>query len=281
MKPSSSEKTTFSNKMEQRAVIQFCVDIGKMPNEAHKFIKQSVTHSNVSRSLVFKWHKRFSDGRGSLMDNKRERRPSFKTSDVVKNEVCDVIDGDRRLTVCEVADKCAISKTTVHEILVQELHMNHICARWVPRMLSEENMTNRTEASRQFLRKISQSRIGFLDRIITTDETWFHYYVPETKQQSSQWKNVDSPRSKIDLLEFQCLKHPPYSPDLAPTDFAVFPYIKSFLRGMRFDNLSELRQAVMNVIFHMKTDQFVQIFYDWVRRHKKCVELKGDYVEKS
>jgi hypothetical protein len=37
----------------------------------------------------------------------------------------------------------------------------------------------------------------------------------------------------------------------------------------------------MNVIFHMKTDQFVQIFDDWVRRHKQCVELKGDYVEKS
>ena len=54
---------------------------------------------------------------------------------------------------------------------------------------------------------------------------------------------------EIDLLEFQCLKHPPYSPDLAPMDFAVFLYIKSFLRGMRFDNLSELRQAVTNVIF--------------------------------
>jgi histone-lysine N-methyltransferase SETMAR len=262
MIPSSSEKTTFSKKVEQRAVIKFGVDIGKTPTETHKFIKRPVTHSNVSRSLVFKWHNRFSDGIGSLIDDKREGRPSFKTSDVVKNEVRDVIDGDRRLTVREVVDKCVISKTTVHEILVQELHMNRICARWVPRMLSEENMTNRTEASRQFLRKFSQSGIGFLDRIITTDEAWFHYYDPETKQQSSQWKNVDSPRSKIDLLEFQCLKHPLYSPDLAPMDFAVFPYIKSFLRGMRFDNLSELRQAVMNVIFHMKTDQFVQIFND-------------------
>jgi hypothetical protein len=35
------------------------------------------------------------------------------TSDVVKNEVCDVIDGDRRLTVREVADKCVISKSIV------------------------------------------------------------------------------------------------------------------------------------------------------------------------
>jgi hypothetical protein len=136
-------------------------------------------------------------------------------------------------------------------------------------MLSEENMTNRTEASRQFLRKFSQSRIGFLDRIITTDETWFHYYDPETKQQSSQWKNVDSPRTKKAKVTKSFGKNM-YS-----------PYIKSFLRGMRFDNLSELRQAVMNVIFHMKTDQFVQIFDDWVRRHKICVELKGDYVEKS
>jgi hypothetical protein len=51
MKPSSSEKTTFSNKVEQRAVIKLCVDIGKTPTETHKFIKQSVTHSNVSRSL--------------------------------------------------------------------------------------------------------------------------------------------------------------------------------------------------------------------------------------
>ena len=177
MQPSPSEKTTFSNKVEQRAVIKLCVDIGKTPTETHKFIKRSVTHS------VFKWHKRFSDCRCSLMDDKREGKPSFKTSDVVKNEVRDVIDGHRRLTVREVADKFVISKTTVHEIVVQELHMNRIFARRVPIMLSEENMTNRTEASRQFLRKFSQSGIGFLDRIITTDETWFHYYDQETKQQ--------------------------------------------------------------------------------------------------
>ena len=127
MKP-SLEITTFSNKVEQRAVIKFCVDIGKTPTETHTFIKRSVTHSNV----------RFSDGRDSLMDDKREGRPSFKTSDVVKNEVRDVIDGDRRLTVREVADKCIISKTAIHEILVQELHMNRICARWVPRMYQKK-----------------------------------------------------------------------------------------------------------------------------------------------
>jgi hypothetical protein len=36
------------------------------------------------------------------MDDKCEGRLSFKTSDVVKNEVCNVIDGNRRLAVREV-----------------------------------------------------------------------------------------------------------------------------------------------------------------------------------
>jgi hypothetical protein len=53
----------------------------------------------------------------SLADDEREGRPSFRESDAVKNEVRDVINGDRRLTVREVADKCGISKTTAHQIL--------------------------------------------------------------------------------------------------------------------------------------------------------------------
>jgi histone-lysine N-methyltransferase SETMAR len=85
---------------------------------------------------------------------------------------------------------------------------------------------------------------------------------------------------KLDLLGFECLKHPPYRPDLAPMDFAVFPYIKSFFRGQRFDDLPELRQEVMNIILNMKMVQFEKIFDDWLKRCKKCVELNGDYSRK-
>jgi hypothetical protein len=56
-------------KVEQGAVIKFCVDIGKTPTDTQKFLKQSEKHSKVSRSLIFKWHKRFADGRDSLADD--------------------------------------------------------------------------------------------------------------------------------------------------------------------------------------------------------------------
>jgi hypothetical protein len=58
------------------------------------------------------------------------------------NEVWDVINGDRRLTVREVADKCGISKTTAHQILGNYLNMNRVCARWVPQILTAEHLTN-------------------------------------------------------------------------------------------------------------------------------------------
>jgi hypothetical protein len=69
---------------------------------------------------------------------------------------------------------------------------NLLCHLNTNERLTLECVTDRLmNVSRQFLRKFGQSGIGFLDRIITTDETWFHYYDPEKKQQSSQWKNVD------------------------------------------------------------------------------------------
>jgi hypothetical protein len=58
---------------------------------------------------------------------------------------------------------------------------------------------------------ILYSAIQFLDHVI------LHNAPAHTSQKT---------QLEIDLLEFQCLKHPPYSPDLAPMDFAPFLSIK-------------------------------------------------------
>lgn len=54
----------------------------------------------------------------------------------MKNEDRDIIDGNRRLRVRKVAEKWGVSKTTVHDILFQDL----ICARWVSSPLTRENL---------------------------------------------------------------------------------------------------------------------------------------------
>jgi hypothetical protein len=41
------------------------------------------------------------------------------------------------------------------------------------------------------------------------------------------------------------LSHPPYSPNLAPTDFSLFPELKIVVKGMRFEAASSIQQTVM------------------------------------
>ena len=43
---------------------------------------------------------------------------------------------------------------------------------------------------------------------------------------------------------FQQLNHPPYSPDLAPSDYFLFRVMKKFLRGKRFSSDEEVKEAV-------------------------------------
>jgi hypothetical protein len=77
-----------------------------------------------------------------------------------------------------------------------DLAMLRLSARWVLCLITEDEMATRVAHSERFLKWYRWQGQQFRDRIITTDETWLYYYDPETKQQSSQWKNTDSPLPK-------------------------------------------------------------------------------------
>ncbi|KAJ7335020.1 hypothetical protein JRQ81_012961 [Phrynocephalus forsythii] len=82
-------------------------------------------------------------------------------------------------------------------------------------------------------------------------------------------------------LSYELLQHPPYSPDLAPSDFFLFPKMKKPLHGWRFDDRE-------NVIFEVeqwfssKAEDFYKEGLKEVKKcWQKCVTLQGDYVEKN
>ncbi|MES9994114.1 MAG: hypothetical protein ABW098_19350, partial [Candidatus Thiodiazotropha sp.] len=106
-----------------------------------------------------------------------------------------VINVDRRQTVREIAEVTGFSKTSVHRVLSEDLKMSRVCARWVPRLLKEEEKQRRVTASEAFLKRHEEDAT-FLSRIITTDETWLHYFEPEGKRQSSVWKTPATPPPK-------------------------------------------------------------------------------------
>ena len=68
---------------------------------------------------------------------------------------------------------------------------------------------------------------------------------------------------------------PPYSPDLAPCDFWLFPK----LRDCRYETIEEMKEAVRKVIDRLPQEDFHGALQKLLERYKKCITAGGDYFE--
>ena len=77
-----------------------------------------------------------------------------------------------------------------------------------------------------------------------------------------------------------CLDHPPYSPDLAPADCHLFPRLKEQLKVRRFSSDAKAIAAAETWLDGQQTDFFfLSGLQNLEQRAKKCIELRGEYVE--
>ncbi len=76
------------------------------------------------------------------------------------------------------------------------------------------------------------------------------------------------------------LEDPPYSPDLAPADFWLFPRLKKVLRGIRFPDLNTLEFETDRLIGEITQAEFKQaVSVTWSHRMRKCIRFQGAYFE--
>jgi len=98
-----------------------------------------------------------------------------------------------RLSVRLVSQILNIPKCTVHEIVMNNLQMRKVCAKLVPKVLTDDQRS-RTLETCQELWNLCESDPHFLDNVIMGDEFWVFEYDPETKSHSSEWHTLASPR---------------------------------------------------------------------------------------
>jgi len=128
-------------------------------------------------------------------EDPRSGRPSTSTDDVHIDAVRDLILQNRCLTIREIAEDVGISFGSCQAILTENLNMHRVAAKFVPRVLTEDQKANCVNISQELLDRVSVDEI-FLKTIVTGDETWVYGYDVETKAQSSQWVGQGSPRPK-------------------------------------------------------------------------------------
>ncbi len=295
---------------------------------------------------------------GEVGDKRGGSREKARTAALIANIAADV-QQDGRVTIRDRATAYGVSKDTIHKILTEDLGLSKKSARWVPKLLSPDQMKERVRVSRDFVAAVHRHSMSYLDNIVTMDETMVSQHTPETKKQSKRWVKKGSPgplkarvaasRVKHMVMAFfdsagliythivpkgiavnaayivkvlglfmkrmrkkrpqmveqgfvfhwdnapvhtaavvadwfaarniQRLEHPPYSPDLAPADFFLFPLVKDKLAG-RTLAASKIKTAWDGVTATIPKEAFAAAFRRWFERCKKCVAIEGNYVEK-
>lgn len=351
------------SRSELRAVIRFLWAKNVSAAEIHRQIVEVYGAEAMSRQHVAKWRRSFETGREDVENRNRgaSGRPSSTTTELNTVRVDEMIQNDRRVTVRAITAELGLSYGTVQRIVTDVLRYSKVCARWVPRALSEEQKATRMMCSLTFLQRYHADGQHFIDHIVTGDETWLHHFVPTTKRATMEWKHARSPTKKkfkvtpsagkvmasifwdsrgvllIDYLErghtvtaerycgtlrrlreairrkrpgmlsegvillhdnarphtarqtqdllqtfkWEVWNHPPpYSPDLAPSDYCLFPKLKEHLSGTRFSSDSDVKTAAENWLNGQGRDFYQAGLNKLVLRSDKCLNRFGDYVEK-
>jgi hypothetical protein len=73
--------------------------------------------------------------------------------------------------------------------------------------------------------------------------------------------------------------HPPYLPELAPSDFFLFPKLKMKLKGRRFHELEEIQAELQSVLNTLQENDLQECLKNLQRHWDRCHASEGDYFE--
>ena len=76
---------------------------------------------------------------------------------------------------------------------------------------------------------------------------------------------------------FKRTPHPPYSPDIAPSDFFLFGFVKDKLKGKAFKKKEDLFEEIFSIIERIPSEIKHKVFEEWAKRCKWAFSHEGLY----
>ncbi|GFU79342.1 putative DD34D transposase [Trichonephila clavipes] len=239
----------------------------------------------------------FKEGRESVEDDSHAGHPSSSRTADNKQHVRHLLNTDRRLSVCMIAEQPGMDKMVVHKIISEDLAMRKICAKLVPKVLTDVQKQNREtydpetkrqssewhtpQSPRQKKARMSKSRmkamlIVFFDKngVVhsefvpegqTVNGTFYVEVLKRLKRRvnrvrpkiSANWKlhHDNAPSHPCFVVTEHLTKNgivtipqPPYSSDLSPADFLLFPKMKTALKGCHHGTLDNNKRACTHAL---------------------------------
>jgi len=111
---------------------------------------------------VTKWCREFSEGRTDVHDEQRSSRPSLISDDLFQENERESR-SNRHVTIRGLHHIIPeVSETAVHEAVTEKLGYRKLCARWVPKILTDDHKTKRMGSALKFLTRYAQEGDQFL-----------------------------------------------------------------------------------------------------------------------
>jgi hypothetical protein len=115
---------------------KFLVNLAKSGSELREMLVQVYGDNAMKKTSVRKWAKRFYEGRASVTE--RSGWPPMGGTEENIAKVHEIVHENHQLTVRSIADRGNIDRETVRIILTEDLEMRKVCAKMVPKELTEE-----------------------------------------------------------------------------------------------------------------------------------------------
>ncbi|KAG5321621.1 SETMR methyltransferase, partial [Acromyrmex heyeri] len=191
-----------------------------------------------------------------------------------------------------LVETTGISHGTVISILHEQLGMKKLSARWVPRLLTVDRVTKTmfgdvlTRSDEGEDREVDRKGDGhsflgctrYNSYRLSSVEANYQWRLGEEESALPSSQCMGSSGTKFNEFRYELLSHPAYSPDLAPYNYFLFPNLKKWLGGKRFATREQLKtEAYFESLDKSYYSNFLKkLENSWI----KCIELKGDYIEK-
>ena len=160
--------------------------------------------SAPSRATLFRWFSEFreeaaseEETAGASAGSDRGRRRSTRTREMIQN-VQELLEEDCKTSVRELADCLDIGKSSVFEILTQDLHMRNVSSVWVPHQLSNANKETRVNCAKSIRRSFFREGMeSFCKKLVVQDETWVYLSGQRSKRKNRCWLTRDQARPQV------------------------------------------------------------------------------------
>ena len=147
----------------------------------------------MSYDTVRHWKNKFESSVESIKNAPKSGRQKFAYPKEIVSKIKEIIEGDARFTVRDIARKVGILLSTVQQ-MEKHFKVQKIFARWVPHLLTDEQNRQRIKVAKKLLQMFQTCDKKQFANVVTGDETCVYYFEHVRKVNKKIWATKHSKR---------------------------------------------------------------------------------------